>query len=206
MTLLTPSGARALDPERVLPEYPRPQFARDSYLNLNGRWAYAITGDDRRARPLRRRDPRAVLPGGPAVRGRAAAAPRPDALVPPHAAPAGGLPPRRPPAAAALRRRGPELRGAAQRGAGRRAHRRLPAGALRHHRRAARRRERAGRGGARRQRHRPPLARQAEAAPGRHLVHRPVRHLADRLGRERPRRARRPAHPHPRPGEPAASR
>ncbi|GAA2352461.1 glycoside hydrolase family 2 protein [Dactylosporangium salmoneum] len=43
MTLLTPWGA-ALDTERVLPEYPRPQFARDSYLNLNGRWEYAITG------------------------------------------------------------------------------------------------------------------------------------------------------------------
>ncbi|MEU3116823.1 sugar-binding domain-containing protein [Micromonospora chalcea] len=43
MTLLTPWGS-TLDPERVLPEYPRPQFARDSYLNLNGRWEYAITG------------------------------------------------------------------------------------------------------------------------------------------------------------------
>ena len=43
MTLLTPWGA-ALDAERVLPEYPRPQFARDSCLNLNGRWEYAITG------------------------------------------------------------------------------------------------------------------------------------------------------------------
>ncbi|MGW5079854.1 glycoside hydrolase family 2, partial [Micromonospora echinospora] len=43
MTLLTPWGA-TLDAERVLPEYPRPQFARDSYLNLNGRWEYAITG------------------------------------------------------------------------------------------------------------------------------------------------------------------
>ncbi len=27
----------------VLPEYPRPQLVRDSYLNLNGRWEYAIT-------------------------------------------------------------------------------------------------------------------------------------------------------------------
>jgi hypothetical protein len=26
-----------------LPEYPRPQLVRDSYLNLNGRWGYAIT-------------------------------------------------------------------------------------------------------------------------------------------------------------------
>lgn len=32
-----------LDPNSVLPEYPRPQMERDSYLNLNGRWEYAIT-------------------------------------------------------------------------------------------------------------------------------------------------------------------
>lgn len=39
--LLTRWG-RALDPDRVLPEYPRPQLARDSYLNLNGRWEIAF--------------------------------------------------------------------------------------------------------------------------------------------------------------------
>ena len=33
----------ALDPENVLPEYPRPQLVRDSYLNLNGSWEYAFT-------------------------------------------------------------------------------------------------------------------------------------------------------------------
>lgn len=32
-----------LDPNSVLPEYPRPQMERDSYLNLNGHWEYAIT-------------------------------------------------------------------------------------------------------------------------------------------------------------------
>lgn len=37
----------ALDPDHPLPEYPRPQLVRDSYLNLNGRWRYAITGSDR---------------------------------------------------------------------------------------------------------------------------------------------------------------
>jgi len=31
-----------LDREHPLPEYPRPQLRRDSYLNLNGRWQYAI--------------------------------------------------------------------------------------------------------------------------------------------------------------------
>jgi hypothetical protein len=40
--LLTRWG-RDLDPERVLPEYPRPQLVRDSYLNLNGWWDYALT-------------------------------------------------------------------------------------------------------------------------------------------------------------------
>jgi len=39
--LLTRWGA-ALDAEHPLPEYPRPQFARDSYINLNGQWLYAI--------------------------------------------------------------------------------------------------------------------------------------------------------------------
>jgi hypothetical protein len=34
---------RELDPQRVLAEYPRPQLVRDSYLNLNGWWDYAIT-------------------------------------------------------------------------------------------------------------------------------------------------------------------
>ncbi|MET0526468.1 MAG: glycoside hydrolase family 2 TIM barrel-domain containing protein [Nocardioides sp.] len=34
---------RAIDPEHVLPEHPRPQLARDSHLSLNGTWRYAIT-------------------------------------------------------------------------------------------------------------------------------------------------------------------
>lgn len=40
---LTPWG-QALDPNAVLAEYPRPQLVRESYLNLNGTWHYAITG------------------------------------------------------------------------------------------------------------------------------------------------------------------
>ena len=35
---------RAIDPEHVLEEYPRPEMVRESYLNLNGMWDYAITG------------------------------------------------------------------------------------------------------------------------------------------------------------------
>lgn len=34
---------RAIDPEHVLDEYPRPEMVRESYLNLNGMWDYAIT-------------------------------------------------------------------------------------------------------------------------------------------------------------------
>ena len=43
--LLTPWG-EALDREHPLPEYPRPQMKRDSYVNLNGVWDYAFTGGD----------------------------------------------------------------------------------------------------------------------------------------------------------------
>jgi beta-galactosidase/beta-glucuronidase len=42
VSLRTP-WADALSPASVLPEYPRPQLARDSYLNLNGLWRYAFT-------------------------------------------------------------------------------------------------------------------------------------------------------------------
>ncbi len=36
-----------LDKENVLQEYPRPQMRRESYLNINGLWDYAITGGER---------------------------------------------------------------------------------------------------------------------------------------------------------------
>ena len=39
---------KELDPEAVLQEYPRPQLRRDSYLNLNGFWDYAMTASDQR--------------------------------------------------------------------------------------------------------------------------------------------------------------
>ena len=42
--LLTPWGEQIDD--QPLQEYPRPQFARDSYYNLNGIWEYAITDVD----------------------------------------------------------------------------------------------------------------------------------------------------------------
>ena len=39
--LTTPFG-EALSKDKVLTEYPRPQFERPSYINLNGLWDYAI--------------------------------------------------------------------------------------------------------------------------------------------------------------------
>ena len=39
--LLTPWGEK-LDPQQVLPEYPRPQLVREKWQNLNGLWDYAI--------------------------------------------------------------------------------------------------------------------------------------------------------------------
>jgi hypothetical protein len=39
--------AKQVDPSNVLPEYPRPQFVRKDWMNLNGLWDYAIT--DRKA-------------------------------------------------------------------------------------------------------------------------------------------------------------
>ena len=47
--LLTKWG-EALDREHPLPEYPRPQMKRDSYVNLNGVWRYAFTRES--IRPL----------------------------------------------------------------------------------------------------------------------------------------------------------
>ncbi len=38
--------AKQVDPQNVLPEYPRPQMVREKWLNLNGRWDYAIVSKD----------------------------------------------------------------------------------------------------------------------------------------------------------------
>ena len=42
MKQLFTKWGKALDPKHVLEEYPRPQMVRDSYINLNGYWDYAI--------------------------------------------------------------------------------------------------------------------------------------------------------------------
>lgn len=40
--MLLTKWSRSFDREHPLPEYPRPQFVRDSYFNLNGTWNYII--------------------------------------------------------------------------------------------------------------------------------------------------------------------
>jgi hypothetical protein len=49
-THLKTRWAADVTPDRVLPEYPRPQLARKQWTNLNGPWGYAITAADA-ARP-----------------------------------------------------------------------------------------------------------------------------------------------------------
>jgi hypothetical protein len=45
-THLQTRWASQVTPDRVLPEYPRPQLARDNWTSLNGTWSYAITAAD----------------------------------------------------------------------------------------------------------------------------------------------------------------
>ena len=46
--------AKELDCDHVLQEYPRPLLQRNSYINLNGYWDYAITEKIPEAWNLRR--------------------------------------------------------------------------------------------------------------------------------------------------------
>ena len=57
----TPWG-ETLNPDAVWQEYPRPQLERDSYLNLNGWWQYAITESDE---PPESWDGRILVPFSP---------------------------------------------------------------------------------------------------------------------------------------------
>lgn len=51
-----------IDKTKPLPEYPRPQMKRDSYLNLNGEWDYAILKKDE---PLKEYDGKILVPFSP---------------------------------------------------------------------------------------------------------------------------------------------
>ena len=42
-TKLQTRWAAQVTPDRVLPEYPRPQLARANWTNLNGMWTYTLT-------------------------------------------------------------------------------------------------------------------------------------------------------------------
>lgn len=53
---------KSLDSSRVLQEYPRPLLRRDSYVNLNGYWDYAITKNFRRPKEY---DGRILVPFSP---------------------------------------------------------------------------------------------------------------------------------------------
>ncbi len=59
--MLTKWG-EALDRDHPLPDYPRPQMKRDSYVNLNGVWQYAVTGS---AAAPERYDGEIVVPFSP---------------------------------------------------------------------------------------------------------------------------------------------
>ncbi len=53
--------AKDVSPDKVHPEYPRPQMVRKEWQNLNGLWDYAIRPkDDAAAKDFGRQDPRAV--------------------------------------------------------------------------------------------------------------------------------------------------
>ena len=43
MNIMLTKWGKELDRSCPLPEYPRPQMKRDSYVNLNGVWQYAVT-------------------------------------------------------------------------------------------------------------------------------------------------------------------
>ena len=59
--LMTTDGA-TLDYENILPEYPRPQLVRNSFINLNGYWDYAIVPE---GETLEKYDGMIVVPFSP---------------------------------------------------------------------------------------------------------------------------------------------
>ena len=58
-TKLRTKWAAEVRPDRVLPEYPRPQMVRAGWTNLNGEWEYAVTEKAAARHPNSRRAARA---------------------------------------------------------------------------------------------------------------------------------------------------
>src|SRR5262245_48751549 len=52
--------AKEVSPEKVHPEYPRPQLVRENWLNLNGLWDYAVAATD--AKPGDKWDGQILVP------------------------------------------------------------------------------------------------------------------------------------------------
>ena len=111
--MLTPWG-EALDREHPLPEYPRPQLRRNSYLNLNGIWEYAITKTAEKPAAMQGEIVVPFSPETPLSGVGHILQPDEYAVVPPQRHPAGGLLPGRP-AAPAFRGGGPVLHRVGQR-------------------------------------------------------------------------------------------
>lgn len=61
MKQLMTKWGKKVDNKDVLKEYPRPNLVRDSYLNLNGEWEYAIT----KSKEIEKYDGNIVVPFSP---------------------------------------------------------------------------------------------------------------------------------------------
>ena len=62
--LYTPWG-ESLDKDNVLKEYPRPQFQRNSYINLNGDWEYCIVPEEQGSSIPQKMDGHILVPFSP---------------------------------------------------------------------------------------------------------------------------------------------
>ena len=62
--LYTPWGEN-LDKDNVLKEYPRPQFQRNSYINLNGDWEYCIVPEEQGSSIPEKMDGHILVPFSP---------------------------------------------------------------------------------------------------------------------------------------------
>lgn len=63
--MLTTRWSKGFDRNNPLPEYPRPQFVRDSYINLNGIWNYIIRKEKAVTGPPRNYNSQICVPYSP---------------------------------------------------------------------------------------------------------------------------------------------